>query len=247
MSGESTSWPNCILMKRLISLCVASVLVFPVAVNAQSLSKQVQKEQTEQQKQRKAQRKLNEKELNQKATKEARKEAKRLTKDGWTVTPGTLPLEKQLDRTYLMQYQFSADNEPAYIMAEGMSIGGSYDAAKIQALELAKMNLVSQLQSDITAIVENTVANDQLIGEEVSSVTRSVMASKNVMAQKLGRLQPVMECYRTKSNGNKEVLVRVAYDRREAMNLAKDSVRNDLLSRGDSLHRRINAILPDAQ
>ena len=38
-------------------------------------------------------------ELNKKASKAARKEAKKLTKEGWLTSPGTLPLEKQLDKS----------------------------------------------------------------------------------------------------------------------------------------------------
>ena len=47
-----------------------------------------------------------------------------------------------------------------------MSIGGNYDAAKMQALELAKQNLAGQIQTEITALIENTVANKQLSAEE---------------------------------------------------------------------------------
>lgn len=38
-------------------------------------------------------------ELNEKVSKAARKEAKRLKKEGWNNAPGTLPLEKQLDKS----------------------------------------------------------------------------------------------------------------------------------------------------
>ena len=86
--------------------------------------------------------KASKKELNEKATKAARKEAKRLTKEGWKTAPGALPLDKQLDRSYLMQYQFDDDGYPKFIMAEAMSTGGNYDAAKMQALELAKQKMI---------------------------------------------------------------------------------------------------------
>jgi len=232
-------------MNPLVHLFVGAALLMPMCAMAQINSKQVKKERTEQQKQRKEQRKFSEKELNQKATKSARKEAKRLSKEGWTVAPGALPLEKQLDRTYIMQYQYSNENTPAYIMGEGMSIGGNYDGAKLQAMELAKFNIISQLQSDITAIVENTVANDQLTDQEAASVTRTVMASKNVMAQKLGHITPVLETYRVTGKGTKEVLVRVAYSLDEARKLALDAVKADLVAKGDTLHEKIDALLLD--
>lgn len=159
------------------------------------------------------------------------------------MAPGTLPLDKQLDRTYLMQYQCSDVNTPIYIMGEGMGIAGNYDGAKLQAMELAKFNIISQLPSDITAMVENTVANDQLTDREAASVSRTVMASKNIMSQKLGRLTPVLETYRTTDKGTKEVLVRVAYNLEEARKMALDAVKAALEAKGDVLHEKIDALL----
>ena len=116
----------------------------------------------EQRKERQELAKESEKELNKKARKAARKEAKKLSKEGWKTTPGALPLEKQLDKSYLMQYQYDSDGFPKFIMAEAMRVGGNYDAAKMQALELAKQNLAGQIQTEVTALIENTVANEQM-------------------------------------------------------------------------------------
>lgn len=117
------------------------------------------------------------KELNDKASKAARKEAKRLSKEGWKAAPGALPIEKQLDRSYMMQMEYDQDGFPKYIMAEAMSTGGNYDAAKMQSLELAKQNLAGQIQTEVTALIENTVANEQMDQGEAASITRSVAAS----------------------------------------------------------------------
>lgn len=73
-----------------MALCVA-----PLVANAKS-SKEIAKE-------RKEIRKASKNELNDKASKAARNEAKKLGKEGWKAAPGALPLEKQLDRSYLMQ------------------------------------------------------------------------------------------------------------------------------------------------
>ena len=85
------------------------------------------------------------KEMNKKASKDARKEAKKLKKEGWEVTPGALPIEKQLDRAYMMQYEISESGLPKYVIGEAMSIGEHYDAAKMQALQLAKQNLAGSV------------------------------------------------------------------------------------------------------
>ena len=194
-------------------------------------------------KERKELKKASKSELNEKASKTARKEAKKLAKEGWEVTPGALPLEKQLDKAYMMQMEYDDDMYPKYLMGEAMSIGENYDAAKMQALELAKQNLAGQIQTEITALVENTVANKQLGADQAASITESVMASKNLISQSIGRTITVVECYRTKSNKNKEVLVRIAYNGEMAKAAAKKAIKQDLEEKGQDLHEELDQIL----
>ena len=113
----------------------------------------------------------------------------------------------------------------------------------MQALELAKQNLAGQIQTEVTALIENTVANEQLQGDEAASLTRSVMAAKNLISQSLGRTIPVVEVYRTLSNKNKEVLVRIAYNGSSAKKIAKEAIRKDLEKRGDNLHEKLDQLL----
>ncbi len=221
-------------MKKFVLFIALSVVTSGISF-AQS-AKELAKERKELVKASKA-------ELNEKATKTARKEAKRLKKEGWTTAPGALPLEKQLDKSYLMQYEFDEDMFPKYIMGEAMSIGGNYDAAKMQALELAKQNLAGQIQTEVTALIENTVANEQLEEEQAQSITRSVMASKNLISQSIGRTVPVMELYRTLPNKNEEVLVRIAYNSEMAKKVALKAVKEDLEKKGDELHKQLDELL----
>ena len=221
-------------MKKLIMFIVLSVVTSGVTF-AQS-AKELAKERKELMKASKA-------ELNEKASKDARKEAKKLKKEGWTTAPGALPLEKQLDKSYLMQYEYDEEMFPKYIMGEAMSIGSNYDAAKMQALELAKQNLAGQIQTEVTALIENTVANEQLEAEQAESITRSVMASKNLISQSIGRTITVIEVYRTLSNKNKEVLVRIAYNSNMAKKAAKKAIKEDLEKKGDELHNKLDELL----
>ena len=197
----------------------------------------------QQRKERQELAKATKKELNEKASKAARKEAKKLEKEGWRTAPGALPLHKQLDKAFLMQYQYDTDGFPQFIMAEGMSIGGNYDAAKMQALELAKQNLAGQIQTEVTALIENTVANEQMNQSEAASVTRSVMAAKNLISQSIGRVVPIVETYRVVNGKNREVLIRIAYSQEMAKTAAKKAVKKELEQRGDSLHAKLDKLL----
>lgn len=153
-------------MKKVI-ICVFAFFCAIMNIEAQNTA-DVRKERQEM-------RKASKSELNEKASKAARKDAKKLTKEGWITAPGALPLEKQLDKSYMMQMEYDDDMYPKYLMGEAMSIGENYDAAKMQALELAKQNLAGQIQTEVTALIENSVANQQLANEEASSLTQSIM------------------------------------------------------------------------
>jgi len=221
-------------MKKLFVTALA-LLVCASYVSAQD-AKDIAKE-------RKEILKMTKSELNAKASKAARTEAKKLAKAGWQVSPGALPLEKQLERAYNMQMEYDENLLPKYLMSEGQSVGEVYDAAKFQALELAKINLAGQLETEITRLADNQVSNKQLTAEQAASVAESVSASKNIIATKLKRVVPVVECYRVMKNKNKEVLVRLAYNTKVAMDDAKEPIRQKLEEKGEKLQGDLNKLL----
>ena len=220
---------------RKLFLCAFAILCFTANITAQT-TKDVRKERQEI-------RKASKSDLNAKATKAARKDAKKLAKEGWITAPGALPLAKQLDKSYLMQMEYDEDMYPKYLMGEAMSIGENYDAAKMQALELAKQNLSGQIQTEVTALIENSVANQQLANEDASSLTQSIMGAKNLISQSIGRTIPVMECYRVKQNKNKEVLVRIAYNGAMAKAAAKKAIQDELKGKSEDLQKKLDEIL----
>lgn len=230
-------------IQRLISLAILLV-AFGVQTSYSSNDiKESKKELESQSKMRREKNKIAKKEMDEKASKEAKKAAKELQKAGWKAAPGALPLEKQLDKSYLFQYEYDEEGFPQYIMAEGMSIGGNYDAAKLTAMEIAKQNLASQIQSETTALIETTMSNYQNEQEDVTSLTKSIMASKTLISQQIGRVIPIVEIYRDVNNKNKEVLVRLAYSMDMVKKIAKNALRKELESRGDELHENLDDLL----
>ena len=218
------------MKKILFSILIASL--FAVNPVQAQLTKVQQKERSEQVKQQR-------KELDKKASKDARNEAKRLKKEGWKVTPGSLSLEKQVDRSMLMQYELDESGYPLYVIGQAMSIGESYDAAKMQALELARQDAASKLQAEITSLVESTLANEQLTDAQAASVAQTISASKSLISQSMGRIITVVEAYRDLDK-NKEVLVRIAYNHNMALESAKKVIRKDLEAKGDGLHNELD-------
>ena len=221
-------------MKKIIMFAMA-MLVACSSVFAQD-AKEIRKERQEIKKMAKA-------ELSARVDKTTKREAKRLKKEGWVVNPGALPLEKQLERSYLMEYEYDENLFPKFLMANAQSIGENYDAAKTAAMSLAITNLAGQIQTEVTALVENTVGNQQMAAEDAASIVETVMASKNLISQSIGRVITIVECYRVLDNKNREVMVRIAYNADMAKQAAKQAVREELKKKGENLHEQLDKAL----
>ena len=221
-------------MKKIIMFAMA-MLVACSSVFAQD-AKQIRKERQEIKKMAKA-------ELSARVDKTTKREAKRLKKEGWVVNPGALPLEKQLERSYLMEYEYDENLFPKFLMANAQSIGENYDDAKTAATSLAITNLAGQIQTEVTALIENTVGNQQLAAEDAASIVETVMASKNLISQSIGRVITTVECYRVLDNKNREVMVRIAYNSEMAKQAVKQAVREELKKKGENLHEQLDKAL----
>lgn len=221
-------------MKKVLFLAMA-MLVACSASFAQD-AKEIMKE-------RKAIQKMAKQELAAKVDKATKQEAKRLTKEGWVVSPGALPLEKMLQRSYELESQYDENLFPKYIVASAQSIAENYDAAKITATSLAIVNLAGQIQTEVAALIENRVANKQISAEEAASISETVMASQNLISQSIGRTITVVECYRVLPNKNREVMVRIAYNGEMAKEAAKKAVREELEKKGEMLREKLDNLL----
>ena len=182
------------------------------------------------------------KQIKKKAAKQARKEAKRFKRKDWYVAPGALPMDKQIEKAWELQYMEDEDGYPLYIVATGNSVAETQSAAKLQAMELAKLELAGLVQTNVAALIENSVANSQLNNEEAASVTKTVAASKNIIAQEIGRVITMFEIYK-KINKNVEASVRIGYNTDIAMETAKKAIRKKLEEETEILHDKLDKLL----
>jgi hypothetical protein len=187
--------------------------------------------------------KESEKDLKKKSIKMARKEAKKKSKEGYFVAPGALPMEKQLEKAYIKQNMEDDKGYPKYIVASGNSVAGTQTAAKIQATETAKLTLAGTISTNVAALIENNIANEQLTREEAATVTKTVAASKNIIAQELGRVIPLIEMYKNIGADNLQCDVQIAYDSKTAMDMAKKVIRKQLSEEADALQDKLDKIL----
>ena len=175
-------------------------------------------------------------------SKDAKKEARRLSKEGWTVSPGGLPLEKQVNRLYMFLEQYD-DMNPLYFDGEGRATAENFAAAQIQATELARMNLAGKISSEATGIVDNLVANKMLADDQAASITTTMLENKTIFSQKLGRLQTPLVVTRELKNKNKEVMVRVITKAAAIQEIAKEAIRAELEKEGKELSEELKAYL----
>ena len=104
-----------------------------------------------------------------KALKKARQEAERLEKEeGWKVFPGDVPLDKMLEQSWMNQYEMKQNPDGnqtnAYIWSSGNAVAQTESAAKMQAVELAKVDLAGQLKTYVAALTTSNIANSQISG-----------------------------------------------------------------------------------
>lgn len=223
-------------MKKILFAALLFGLVGTISVDAQRMSLDQLKEQKE----------INDykrkKMVDVKVSKQAKKQAKELKKQGW-LTSGSQPLEVQLDRERLMREDIDQNGESFYFFGSSNSTGENYDAAKLQAIELAKMQIANQLGAEISALVENKTGNKQLSAGQAASITQTVTECKSIINKKLGRTDIVLEYYRELPNSNKEVHIEISYSRQEAMEIAKSTIREQLDAKGDELGNQLDELL----
>ncbi len=177
------------------------------------------------------------------ATKMISKEVRQLKKEGWKVAPGNLSLEMQLKESYNKALEKDANGYDKFISGEAMTPGENYDAALFQASNLAKLDLAGKIETEITELIDNKLANKQLTQKQASSLAESVAASKNLVSQKLGRVIVPVKMYRDLENGNVEVRTVVYYSHDLAMEAAKATIREDLEKKADDLSKQLDNIL----
>ncbi|MFN5370891.1 MAG: hypothetical protein ACK5B6_05440 [Bacteroidia bacterium] len=144
-------------------------------------------------------------------SRDVKKEAKKLEKDGYKAFVGQPPIGQQLDKSYRMINEADENGFPKWIVSSGSSVANTQAAAEMQAIELAKSRLVGLIETNFKAVIENTVANNQLDAKDAVSVTKTVEVSANRVAKKLGMIMPVVKIYRN-IDKNFEVQVNIAYN-----------------------------------
>lgn len=158
----------------------------------------------------------------------AEKEAKELKKDGFDTAPGAPPLEFVLQDAWEKAYEKTEDGETKYLTADGTAIAGNSTGASAQAIEMARVQLAGNIGSKVASLVSSNVANTELSDQEAETITEFVQSSKNIIAQKLGHVDPAFKISRRLKNGNVETKVRLFYDTEQSLKIARQAIKENL-------------------
>jgi hypothetical protein len=178
-----------------------------------------------------------------KLKKDIKKNAKRYEKDGYKVAPGKLSIERQLTTTYQYQYEIGDDGMPKYVIGEAQSTAGTKIAAKLQAMEFAKLELAGKIETSVNALVENSVANEQIDLVTAETVTKTMAASKNLISKKLGQVVTLFEVYKEIGTNSIECSVIIAYDLNMIMKETKKEIQEQLKDELKDTHNKLEKIM----
>ena len=177
------------------------------------------------------------------AEKSIKKEVRQLKRDGWKVAPGNIAMDLQLKEAYSKALERDEKGYEKFVTGEAMTVGETYDAALFQATNLAKLDLAAKIETEITELIDTKLGNKQLSQKQAASLAESVAASKNLVSQKLGRVIIPVKMYRDLDNGNVEVRTIVYYSHDMAMDVLKQTMREDLEKKADDLSKQLDKIL----
>ena len=171
-------------------------------------------------------------------SKSPEEQASEFKKHGWSVSSRAQTMERQLFRAKLMENDKNENGEPKYVIGRGRGIESVYDAAKRLALESAKQNIVTKVQSAIASQIQSAIDNQQLSQDEGEIVLQVVQGCKGGIEQSIGRLITIVEMSRNTRRGI-EVIVTTAYNYDIIKEKVKTLIYNTLKQQGTNLSNKI--------
>lgn len=178
--------------------------------------------------------------LYKKSPKMARKTAKQWEKEGWKSM--SLPIEKQLEMTWERQVLFDEEGYPKYVMVQEQARGTSFAAAQMQAENVAKVRIASNIAASVASLTDIALTNNETTPELTASVSKAIENSKIIVAQKLGKVYSGTTVYRQNKNGY-EVRVLVLYDQRVAMKIAHQVIMEELKNESEENKKQLEKML----
>ena len=222
-------------MKKLVYLLVVAVIsAFTVQSFAQSAIDLAKKRN-------KLSKVLKENEI--KPNKDEKKLAKKYEREGWTVPVGEKSIAYQIAMSNYYADQEMVDEElegednniPRYISSSSTAKAGTYNMANTAARTTAQATIASLISTDIISTLTDTNGNVQTNANQVESLDEMIQELKSITNQSLTGGVQVGAMYRMDENGNYEVQIRLAYDKKILMANMKKKLAKEFGEEADEL------------
>ncbi len=162
-------------------------------------------------------------ELSKSEMKAIKKDVKKYEKEGWKTMPGSLNLTDQLMRSRKIQLEEDDEGNSKWQVGMASSVGAIYDAARMQAMVLAKAELSGLITTSVTEKFVAASDNQQLPLDQAESMAKAAMEAKAVSVdQRLGSPRVIFDAFRKLPNGNVEVNLRIAVQKKKLDDIAQD-------------------------
>ena len=134
------------------------------------------------------------------------------------------------------------DGNPLYFVADARAVGETHSTAKMQAYEVAKINIAEQIGSKVAGLIKTNLANAQLNSEDAASITKTVASFQSKVKADIGNMLTLFEASKN-IDKNTEVYVTLGYSFNAAMKLAKEKLRKELEAEGKVNAKELDNIL----
>ena len=178
-----------------------------------------------------------------KVEKDAKKQAKVLVKEGWKVAPGHPSIEMQQLKAAKINNTMDDNFNSKYVEGSAQAVAPTYDAAKYQATELAKIDIAGKISSELAGIAKTNLGNQQINPEQAENVVKTIGAYKNFVAAKLVNIISCIDMYKVEKNGQYTVSIGIFYNRDEAIKAGMKEVRDQMMKESEDLANELDNLL----
>ena len=179
-----------------------------------------------------------------KIEKDAKKQAKILIKEGWMVAPGHPSIEMQQLKSLKIQNAMDEDFNSKYVQGSAQAVAPTYDGAKYQATELAKIDIAGKIASELAGIAKTNLGNQQVSPDRAENLVKTIGAYKSYVAAKLVNIITCVDMYKTDpKSGQNTVSIVIYYNRDEAVKAGMEEIRNQMLKESEELAEELDNLL----
>ena len=125
---------------------------------------------------------------------------------------------------------------------EVQATGTNFTAAQMQAENVAKVRIASNIAASIMSLADIALANNETTPELTASISKAVENTKIIVSQKLGRVYTSTSVYKQTRN-TYTVRAIVLYDQRQAMKIAHETVMQELANESEHNKKQLEALL----